>query len=89
MSRSGGDPLVAFIGNALMGIGAVMTALCGGCTLVAGVGMISDLVRERAYSALIPYVLSMTVFGFVPAGIGLALYFGGRSMARSAQGGPK
>lgn len=88
MSRNGGDPLVAFIGNALMGIGAIVTALCGSCTLLAGVSMAAERLYDGPVRPFLDYVLTLGTIGVLPTATGLGLYLGGRSLARSARKEP-
>lgn len=78
------DPLLAFIGGAIMGIGALVASLCGACTLLFGSGVLFDAMAGRGggdgFQIDLPTV---AIIGGVPTAIGLGLFFGGRSLYRS------
>jgi hypothetical protein len=75
------DPVRRFFGAALIGVGALMMVLCGGCGALFFVGfVISGLTssnHEDVGLAIMPVVL-----GGVPALIGFGLFAVGRALRR-------
>ncbi len=88
MSRSEGDPLVVFIGNALMAIGVMLITVCGTCTAILGIPVLIDLAKGGD-GGLYGVGLVAGIFGVIATAIGFGLFFSGRSLARNAQGTPK
>jgi len=78
------DPLLAFLGGAIMGVGALIAALCGSCTVLFGIGVVSDAMAGRGQSPELRIDLpTVLLIGGIPTLIGLGLFLGGRAMYRA------
>jgi hypothetical protein len=73
------DPVARFFGGALLAIGFLMMALCGGC---GAVFLLFYLVDGLAHPNDLPLALFPVALGGVPALIGFGLFAWGRSLRR-------
>lgn len=76
MSEPGTDRLRVFFGAALLGVGALMAALCGLCT---GAFLVAGLWPKGGEAEFIPIAL---VMGGVPTALGVLMFWAGRRMLR-------
>ena len=81
------SPVARFFGGALVAVGVLMMALCGGCGVLFFLGFLwSGLTssnHEDVSMAILPIFL-----GGVPAGIGLGLFIVGRALRRAPASRP-
>ena len=69
-------------GSLMLGCGIIVAGLSGLCTLiVAGSALAGSSSGQEAMS-VIPAAL---LFGGIPIGIGIGMFFGGRAMLRAAK----
>ena len=69
-------------GGLMLGCGILVAGLSGLCTLlVAGTSLLGASGTQEIMS-VIPAAL---IFGGIPVGIGIGLFFGGRALIRSAK----
>jgi hypothetical protein len=79
MTEPAPDPVARFFGGALLAIGFLMMALCGGCGVVF---LLFYLVDGLAHPNDLPLALIPILVGGLPALIGLGLFRWGRSLRR-------
>ena len=72
------DPVVTFLGVALLGVGILIATLCGLCT---GIGLIVSAFSGREALSSAGIVLAV---GALPTAIGVALAWVGRIILRPA-----
>ncbi len=81
MTDTSPSPVARFFGGALIVVGVLMMALCGGCGVLFFLGFLwSGLTssnHEDVSMVVIPILL-----GGLPAGIGLGLFIVGRALRR-------
>jgi len=90
-----------FFADALMAVGALITVLCGGCTVfflgtaiwailpsVVHHGPLSPAERHNASSGPV-FGIGATIVGGLPTAIGVALFISGRRMKRRATAPPR
>jgi hypothetical protein len=71
-----------FFGGALIGVGALMMALCGGCGALFFIGfLISGLTSSNSED--LAFVIMPVILGGVPALVGFGLFAGGRALRRA------
>ena len=89
-----------FFANALMAVGALITVLCGGCTVLFLASMILGLITGAANHGVRPSLGALVtsgagatavvgVFGGLPTAAGVMIFLGGRRMKRRATAPPR
>jgi len=78
-----------FFANSLMGVGALITVLCGGCTaLFLGWGTLNGLLMGIGHGnipvGLGLYVFVVLIVGGLPTAVGVGMFFLGRVIERGA-----
>ncbi|MDZ4364487.1 hypothetical protein [Brevundimonas sp.] len=73
------NPVLAFLGWLLMGIGGLIVVTAGACTAIFAV---PAMLSSFQYPEGLPQLLFMVfLFGGVPILVGIGLFVGGRAMA--------
>ncbi len=90
MASARHDPVMVFVGAALMAIGGLIAALCGTCTLLATAGLLIDLAEGQRNGGADYGINFWTVaaIGGLPTLVGLGMFLGGRSLGTSAMKPP-
>lgn len=69
-----------FVGAGLMGVGAMMAALCGGCGALFGGGAILGLVTGDDVAVVLQILIAAAILGGLPALVGVWLFTLGRRL---------